>query len=209
MLKSVASVFSYIFHPLLLLTYLLLLTMWVNPYLFGHTTFQGHSLTLIQIFFSTALLPTVAILLMKGLGILESFKMEDKQERIGPFIVTGIFYLWIFVNVKDNGEIPLSYRAFTLAATLSLFIAFVINLVQKVNIHSISAGIFLSAVLVMLATYSYALIDMTSLLMGTILLAGLMGTAQLILGNCKPIDVYGGYFIGFVSQGVALWFMFS
>lgn len=207
MLKTVASILSYILHPLLLLTYLLLLIMWVNPYLFGHTTFQGHSLMLIQVFFSTTLLPGVAIVLMKALGMLESLKMDDKQERIGPYIASGIFYLWIFVNVRDNGEIPLSYRAFVLAATISLFMAFLVNLVQKVNIHAIAAGVFLSAVVVMLATYSYTLIDMTMLLMVAIIFTGLIGTLQLILGNGKPIDIYSGYFMGFVAQGIALYFM--
>ena len=164
-------------------------------------------LTLIQVFFSTALLPSIAILIMKPLGMLESYKMDDKQERIGPYIVAGIFYLWIFVNIRDNGEIPLTYRTFALAATIALFMAFLINLIQKVNIHAIAAGVFLSSVIVMLATYTYTLIDMTTILMIAVLFTGLLGTTQLILDNSKPIDIYGGYFIGFVAQAIALFFV--
>ncbi len=207
MLKSLAAIFSYVFHPLLLLSYLLLIIMWINPYLFGQTTFQGHSLTLVQIFFSTALLPSVAILLMKGLGMIDTLKMEDKQERIGPYIASGVFYLWIFVNVRNNGELPISFRVFVLAATIALFMAFLVNLIQKVNIHAISAGVFLSSIIIMLATYNYALISLTSLLMIAIIITGVVGTTQLILGNGKPIDIYGGYFMGFVAQAIALFFM--
>jgi hypothetical protein len=209
MLKIIASIFSYIFHPLLLLTYLLLMIMLINPYLFGHTSFEGHNLLLIQIFFSTALLPSIAILVMKALGMLESLRMEDRQERIGPFIVSGIFYLWIFINVRDNGEIPLSYRGFVLAATVALFLSFLINLIQKVNIHAVSAGILLSSVIIMLATYSYSLVSLTSLLMGAIIFTGMVGTSQLILKQGEPIDIYGGFFIGFIAQAVALFFVFS
>lgn len=208
MLKIIASIFSYIFHPIFVLTYLLLLIMWVNPYLFGRTTFEGHNLTLVQIFFSTALLPGIAILLMKALNMISSLKMEDKQERIGPYIATGIFYLWIFVNVRDNGEIPLSYRSFVLGATIALFLAFIMNLVEKINIHAVSAGVVLSAVLIMLATYNFTLINMTTVLMATIIYAGSMGTAQLLLKDSRPIDIYGGYFIGFVAQAIALYFVF-
>lgn len=229
MLKAVARLFSYIFHPLLLLTYLLLITMNVNPYLFGTTDFSWHSLTLIQIFFSTALLPGVAIIVMERLGIIASLGMHDKQDRIGPYIVSGIFYLWIFVNVRDNGEIPLAYRAFVLAATIALFLSFLINLIQKINIHAVSAGVFLSAIIVMLATFNYTLINMTAVLMLAILLTGLIGTAQLILHynnteivvqndeenpdaelieDTQPIDIYGGYFIGFVAMAIAMYFMF-
>lgn len=205
----------------------------VNPYLFGSTDFSWHSLTLIQIFFSTALLPGVAIIVMERLGIVASLGMHDKQDRIGPYIVSGIFYLWIFVNVRDNGEIPLAYRAFVLAATLALFLSFLINLVQKVNIHAVAAGVFLSAVIVMLATFNYTLINMTAVLMLAILVTGLMGTVQLILHYneasevvwnvddeaddesetveraIQPIDIYGGYLIGFVAMAVAVFFMFQ
>jgi hypothetical protein len=208
MLKTIASIFSYIFHPIFVLTYLLILVMWVNPYLFGRTTFEGHNLTLVQIFFSTALLPGIAILLMKALNIITSLKMEDKQERIGPYIVTGIFYLWIFVNVRDNGEIPLSYRSFVLGATIALFMAFIMNLVEKINIHTVSSGVVLSAVLIMLATYNFTLVNMTTILMAAIIYAGAMGTAQLLLKDSRPLDIYGGYFIGFVAQAIALFFMF-
>jgi hypothetical protein len=231
MLKAVARLFSYIFHPLFLLTYLLLIVMNVNPYLFGSIDFSWHSLTLIQIFFSTALLPGVAIFVMERLGIIESLGMHDKQDRIGPYIASGIFYLWIFVNVRDNGEIPLVYRAFVLAATIALFLSFLINLVQKVNIHAVSAGVFLSAVIVMLATFNYTLINMTAVLMLAILLTGLVGTSQLILHysdsvassqvdeidesavesaeirTIQPIDIYGGYLIGFVAMAIAIFFM--
>jgi len=172
MLKTIASIFSYIFHPLLVLTYLLILVMWVNPYLFGRTTFERHNLTLVQIFFSTALLPGVAILLMKALNIIPSLKMEDKQERIGPYIATGIFYLWIFVNVRDNGEIPLSYRSFVLGGTIALFMAFLMNLIEKINIHAVSAGVILSAVIFMLATYNFTLVNMTTVLMAAIIYTG-------------------------------------
>jgi hypothetical protein len=208
MLKIIAAAFSYIFNPLFLLTYLLLLVQWINPYLFGHTSFQGHSLLLIQIFFSTALLPGVAILLMKALGILQSFRMEDKQDRIGPYIVTGMFYLWIFANVQDNGEIPLSYRSFVLAATLALFLSFLINLIQKVNIHAVSAGVLLSSAIIMLATYSYSRVSLVILLMSAIIFTGIVGTSQLILEQGKPIDIYSGFFIGFVAQAIALFFIF-
>lgn len=232
MLKAVARLFSYIFHPLLLLTYLLLITMNVNPYLFGSTDFSWHSLTLIQIFFSTTLLPGIAIIVMERLGLVSSLGMHDKQDRIGPYIASGIFYLWIFVNVKDNGEIPLAYRTFVLAATIALFLSFLINLAQKVNIHAVSAGVFLSAVIVMLATFNYTLINMTLILMLSILVTGLVGTSQLILyyksepelvweaddddaidtelveREIQPIDIYGGYLIGFVAMAIAIFFMF-
>jgi hypothetical protein len=61
----------------------------------------------------------------------------------------------------------------------------------------------------MLATYSYSLVSLTSLLMGAIIFTGMVGTSQLILKQGEPIDIYGGFFIGFIAQAVALFFVFS
>jgi hypothetical protein len=44
--------------------------------------------------------------------------------------------------------------------------------------------------------------------MAAIIYAGAMGTAQLLLKDSRPLDIYGGYFIGFVAQAIALFFMF-
>jgi hypothetical protein len=45
--------------------------------------------------------------------------------------------------------------------------------------------------------------------MGAIIFTGMVGTSQLILKQGEPIDIYGGFFIGFIAQAVALFFVFS
>jgi len=51
-------------------------------------------------------------------------------------------------------------------------------------------------------------VSMYWVLMLTVLLAGLVGTCRLILQAHEPTDLYGGYLVGFVSQFIALRFMF-
>jgi len=42
-----------------------------------------------------------------------------------------------------------------------------------------------------------------------ILACGLVGTSRMLLGAHNSSDIYGGYFVGFISQFVALNYIFS
>ena len=124
MLRYLAYFFSILFHPLLVLTYMLILLLLVNPYIFGVNSIGASTPLILMIFLSTFFIPTVAVTMMKLLGLISTFEMKDRHERIGPYIITGILYLWIFRNVLENPNIPYPYKVFVLGATLGLFIAF-------------------------------------------------------------------------------------
>ncbi|MBK7426221.1 MAG: hypothetical protein IPI60_03855 [Saprospiraceae bacterium] len=99
------KVISYLFHPLLMLTYAALLVFWANPYLFRAQSGKALQVHFLSLFFTTFLLPAVAIVMMKSLGLIKSIHMQDRQDRIGPLIVTGVFYIWAFRNMISNPDI--------------------------------------------------------------------------------------------------------
>lgn len=206
MLRFIANSLSVVFHPLLMLTYLLLLLMWVNPYLFGETAFTLDNLLLINIIISTVFLPAFGVFLMKMLDLVSTWTLEDKQERIGPYILTGIFYLWIFVNLRQNPDVPTAYKSFILGATIGLFMGFFINIFSKISLHTIGMGGLVAAVGIMLGLYNTH-INMHLLLMAAILIAGMVGTSRMILKAHEPMDVWGGYSVGFFTQLIALRFI--
>lgn len=218
-LKIFAHFFSFVFHPLLVLTYMLVLLLMVNPYLFGvNNLWDGHFLVLL-IFLSTFFIPLIAVLMMRVLGLIESFQMEDKRERIGPYISTGIFYLWMFRNLLDNPDIPLAYKVFVLGATIALFVAFVINLVSKISLHAVGMGGLIGMTVITMLLFSYdsftintsfwgaIQVSMTALLMLIILLSGIVCTSRLLLNAHRLQDIYGGIIVGFSTQFIALQIM--
>ena len=101
MLRVFAKIVSVIFHPLLILTYMLILLLLVNPYLFGVNDIAYQSRLILLMFMSTFLLPAFAVFMMRNLGLVSSIELENKQERIGPYIITGVFYLWMYMNFKN------------------------------------------------------------------------------------------------------------
>jgi membrane-associated phospholipid phosphatase len=43
----------------------------------------------------------------------------------------------------------------------------------------------------------------------TLIFSGMVGSSRLILGAHEPIDIYGGFFVGFISQFIALQILYS
>ena len=201
-LRLTSLFFSYLFHPLMLVTYAFVFLMWIDPFAFGSPSFVDaigtFDIMAIRVFFSTALLPALAIIMMKFLGMLESFEMDDKQDRIGPYIATGVFYLWIFFNINSNPQLPDGFKIFVLGATIALFCAFFINNFRKISIYTVGMGTILGLILMNWTTIHPMFLLPTFQI--TILIAGIIGTARLILKSNEASDIYSGYWVGILAQ---------
>lgn len=222
MLKPLAQVVSILFHPLLIVTYMLVLLLLINPYLFGVYSIgdKFSKLLILQVFLSTFFIPGFAVAMLRFTGLINSLEMKTKQERIGPYVITGMFYIWMFRNFLGNAQVPAAFSAFLLGAAIGLFIAFFINIFSKISAHAVGMGGLLAMVVITLLLFSHDTflvnlgsggtyeVSMYWVLMLTVLLAGLVGTCRLILQAHEPTDLYGGYLVGFVSQFIALRFMF-
>ncbi|MEL6865310.1 MAG: hypothetical protein AAFP19_12870 [Bacteroidota bacterium] len=213
MLRIVAHFFSFVFHPLLMMTYMLVLLLLVNPYLFGVNNVADSDLLILLVFLSTFMIPAFSVAMMRFLGLIDSFQMESKQERIGPYIATGIFYLWMFRNLYSNPDIPVAFKIFTLGATIALFIAFFINLFSKISIHAVGMGGLLAMIIITTILFSYGSfiisslglqVSMMALIMLAIIFTGIVCTSRLILNAHNLQDIYGGLVVGFGAQFIAL-----
>lgn len=216
-LRIFARVISFIFNPLLMPTYMLVILLAVNPYIFGVNSLADElsKLLILRIFLSTFVIPFVAITMLKTTGLIESFDMKDKKERIGPYIITGVFYLWMARNFIGTEVVPTAYTAFMLGATIALFLAFFVNIFSKISAHTVGMGALVGMVIITMFMFSYDSfivagwnLNMNIVLIIAVLLAGLVGTARQILHPYHPNDLYGGYLVGFLSQIIALRFIF-
>ncbi len=216
MLSTLARLVSYLFHPLFMLTYLLVLLLWLNPYLFGANSIDstiGKELIL-RIFLSSCFIPGAAVLMLRFTGLLKSLDMPDKQDRTGPLIITGMFYIWLFRNFLDNTQIPALLSSFTLGATLGLFLAFFINIFSKISLHAVGMGGAIGAAVLLWGMHPDYLfraeqrfLHAELLFPALFVLAGGVGSARMYLGAHRPADLWGGYLIGFAAQLVAARFI--
>ena len=202
-----------------MVTYMLILLLLVNPYQFGVYSIAAQGKLLLLVFLSTFAMPAFALFLMRSLNMVSSVSLEDRHERIGPYIITGVFYLWMFVSFKNNQAIPSALTIATLGATIALFIAFFFNNFTKISAHAVGMGgliglaainsMFLSFDTFTLNTWLLGSLEISSnfVVVLVIILAGLVCTSRLLLKAHTQWQVYGGLVAGFVAQFIAYWYL--
>ena len=201
MSKSFAKLVSYLFHPLLFPTYGVVFLVLVNPHLFAAYQLKGQLLWGIITFVLTFIFPVVWLVLMKKLELIDSLELDDKKQRIIPYIATATFYLWTFKMFKPT-SIPNAFSnqlisLMMLGAAVSVFIGFFINIFRKISLHTIGIGSFIGLTLPMLRIADY---DLKFFFIALLLLAGVIGTARLVLEAHTQREVLSGYAAGFIGQ---------
>jgi membrane-associated phospholipid phosphatase len=216
MLRTSASFISWITHPLLAVTYIYILLLFINPFDFGFTKWSdpGAVILFIRIFLTTFFIPAFAVLMLTFIGLAKSIELPEKEDRIAPYIISGIFYLWMFRNLLDNPDIPSSFSRAILGASIGLF-----NIFDKISAHTVGIGGILGFILVFLFQHKEAellfhglndaiyLMPLPLIFLIFVLIAGLVGSSRLYLKAHQPMQVYGGFIIGIIAQFIALRFV--
>lgn len=204
-MRILSHIISVLFHPLLVLTYAMVMLTIANPYLFKVVSIDKAIATQLPFYLQTFLLtvgiPLFGVLMMRGLNMISGIEMQDKQERIGPFILVGLCYTWYFYNIYKTSVMPPLFQAFTLGVVLALWVAFVVNLFQKISLHAVGMGgmLAISILCVGIAQEPYRWV-----LVAAFIVAGLVGSARLYLKAHTTQEVWGGYLVGFFAQFVAM-----
>ena len=145
----------------------------------------------------------VGISTLRPLGLLRSFAMEEKQERVGPYIICGVFYLWMFKNFHA-GVVPALFNAFALGVTIALFFAFFINIFSKISAHMTGMGALTGMVGILAFQWAGETLALGPLMLSlnvvlglAVLLSGLLGVWQ--LSRHTPAEAAQGYAAGLVA----------
>jgi len=218
--RGIAHLLSILFHPLFMIMYVLILFIVINPYLFPYRNGREFGAIFLIVFFTSVVIPGIAILLLYGTGLIESFNFKDKSDRIGPLIITSVAYLWLFLNIRTHSAIPGLFSSFVLGAIIAIFLSFFINNFSKISLHAVGLGGLFLALLNLILTYgrSDTTVQLTQSLSFTIhnvltiaivsILIGAVLTSRLYLKAHTIQDIYGGFLVGVISQVIALRFFF-
>ncbi len=213
-MHALSHVLAYVFHPLLILSYCLLLLLSVDPYAFG-AALPREKLPLIVItVLYTFFLPLITTIFMSLTGLVTSVHLSKKEDRIGPLIAAIIFYTWFLMNIKDNTGIHHGLSVFALGALIGISLAFLCTVFMKVSLHCVGMGGLCGVCFMLLNGLGYQhltafnfQIHLFLVLLLVIALCGLVASSRLLLGAHVPKDVYSGLLIGFVSQWIAWRFL--
>ena len=125
-----SKIISYIFHPLLMPTCVIIIFFNLNLYysfiLTDHTKIRITGL----VFITTFIFPLIINLIFLRHKVINSLYLKAREERMLPFIVTGIFYYMTYHLIKQL-LLPDFYKLFLLGASLLVLIALVVIFSEK------------------------------------------------------------------------------
>jgi hypothetical protein len=196
MKDKIARIISIIFHPLFIPGYFTMIMLTKNSYISMLIPIQAKWIIFGIIFITTGVLPSVFIFFLLRKGIISSPEMQKREERIFPFIISGIFY-YLAYEMICRLQVPVFFDLFLMGATYLIILALFINFFWKISLHLIGMGGLSGALVSVSITEG---IDLPTIVLPVILFSGLTGYARLKLNSHDPPQVYTGYLAGFITM---------
>lgn len=148
-------------------------------------------------FFFCMLIPGLAFMYLKGIGVISTLEVDDRKERSIPILIMfgsclGLFLLYYFM-IPENVSVPKYIYSYPLSGVAATAVYFVQTLWKKVSLHGGGMGIMTGFLI------AYAA-EMEQFEMWVILLAiiasGLVMSARIYLGKHTLLEVVIGWFTG-------------
>lgn len=142
---------------------------------------------------STYLVPLGSIYFMHYQGIVKSMHLRSREERLAPLVITLVMYVFCFYLVSRI-DAPKLYNAFLLSGVISTALCLLITTRFKISIHMVGTGGLL-ALVGFLAFHMK--VNLLFYMMVAVMIAGLVGSARLLLKAHTPAEIYSGFLLGF------------
>jgi hypothetical protein len=191
---------SYVLHPLFIPLYITAFLVYIHPAAFTGFSLMQKKQVLLIIALNVVAFPLISVLLLKAVGFIKSVYMPTQKDRIIPYMACGIFFFWAFTVFRQQAHYPLLLTSFLFGIFLASSAGLMANIYYKISMHAIGAGGLIGFMLVVSNTNS---MHMSWPLSISILLAGLVCTARLIVSNHSQKDIYTGLIAGFLCQCAA------
>ncbi|MDR2810363.1 MAG: phosphatase PAP2 family protein [Tannerellaceae bacterium] len=191
-MKLFANIISILFHPLLMVTYGMLMALsftYLNIY---PLVLKLHLIG--GVFLGTVVVPGTIILLMVKNGMADDMELTNRHKRMMPYLLfiasnmTCLFYLF-------KMQLPFWMLSMFMGVCVALFAALCINFVWKISIHTLGVGGLLGAVTGIARAQTA---NPYWLFIAVLIVAGLVGTSRIILNKHTPMQVYAGFLLGLI-----------
>jgi membrane-associated phospholipid phosphatase len=193
-----ARIVSWVFHPLLLATYLFSLFTLFLPAGMHPIKDDGQWKFVFLIFCVTCALPALNIFLFKALGTISSVVLQHRRERLIPFSFVTVLYILITWLLYARTRIGLNDNLlkFLVLIDALVLVATVITFFYKVSVHSMAIWGFIGILLPLNKISEEGMLFAPTII--AILLAGVVMAARLQLNAHTPREVMIGAIAGLV-----------
>ncbi|AVM57728.1 hypothetical protein C3V43_08135 [Bacteroides heparinolyticus] len=148
----------------------------------------------------TILMPTLTIFIFRKINGFSQEDLVDRKKRYVPFILTITSYIFCLL-MMHRLNIPWYMTGIILAALITMVICVVVNLKWKLSEHMAGAGAVVGGLVAFSVLFGYNPVWWLCLF---ILVAGVLGTARIILQHHTSGEVIGGFAVGLVCSLLVL-----
>ena len=148
----------------------------------------------------TLLMPTLTIFLFRKINGFSPEDLGERKRRFMPFLLTITSYVFCLV-MMHRLNIPWYMTGIILAALIMMVICIVVNLKWKLSEHMAGVGAIVGGLVSFSALFGYNPVWWLCLF---ILIAGVLGTARIILQHHTLGEVLVGFAVGLICSLLVL-----
>ena len=193
-----ANILSWLLVPLLMPVYGILLIF--NLSILSLSPFGAKLIVTLTVFAVNFIFPLIMIFLLKKLRLIDDIGLNGRKERFIPYTISIVCLGGTAWLLWDKG-LPVWVTMFYAGGALAALINMIINFRWKISAHAAGiAGIV--AMLIQITKEGFPMPGMPYWIAGTIVLAGLLGSARVWLGRHTLLQVLAGSAVGFICVWV-------
>lgn len=194
MLRKILPFFSYLFHPLFISVYAVLLFFFFAKHSYNY---QEVYIVIIQIVIITIFIPVTIYYLLLSLGRVDSIMLADKNQRRLPLLFHSILLLILIRKSITIDYFPVLYFFF-LASLISTFWAFLFLFSKfKVSLHQLAIASFTVFAIGISLHYN---VRMLWIIIPLIICNGFVASSRLVMKAHTPTELILGGLIGSIPQ---------
>lgn len=195
-MKKLAYSISYVFHPMLMLTYLITYFLFTDNYFAFFMSSVKKLFLLSAVIVFSVFLPLLNMILLRKLGYIKTLHAKQSKERLMPYLSTITLYVGL-IYILQGLAIPYFYKQIILVSAIVILIDFIINFFTKISAHASGIGGCLGVI------YFYQFVSTAGDIKPIcfcLVIAGLIGFARLYLHEHTPKQVYSGFLVGLLAS---------
>lgn len=196
-MKLVANIASILFHPLLMVTYGIILAL-----SFTYLAVYPNPMKLMiagATFLCTGVMPGFLIILFVKNETSGDLELTDRKSRFVPYLIFFVSIVACFYMMFKL-MMPLWVLVFLAASAGSLLLGMTINFFWKISAHMMGIGGLSGAIMGICRLHQ---LNPYGAFMLLFIIAGLVGTSRILLGRHTPGQVYAGFLLGFACTFLA------
>lgn len=137
MYKKLSNGISWVLHPFLLPLYLIVVLLTLTVFAHYPANVKFYLLWVVVLY--AMIIPLLALGVLRSLGRISDFKVDNRRERLLPLLVGAVCYVLCAITIA---KIPsaIFLRKFMIAAACCEVLCFVVSFYWKISLHLTAMG---------------------------------------------------------------------